>query len=54
MNWVGVLLGGIGLLVGLGLGLAIARELMRNHGGDLVLEATGETGTTFRLTLPIN
>ncbi len=39
---------------GTGLGLAIARELMRNHGGDLVLEATGETGTTFRLTLPIN
>jgi signal transduction histidine kinase len=38
---------------GTGLGLAIARELIRNHGGDLVLETTGESGTTFRLTLPI-
>lgn len=38
---------------GTGLGLAIARELMHNHGGDLVLEATGKSGTTFRLTLPI-
>lgn len=35
-----------------GLGLAIARELARGHGGDLVLLATGEKGTVFRLTLP--
>jgi signal transduction histidine kinase len=38
---------------GSGLGLAIARELMRAHGGDLVLLATGETGTVFRLSLPL-
>lgn len=37
---------------GAGLGLAIAWELASNHGGELVLAATGETGTTFRLTLP--
>ncbi len=37
---------------GTGLGLAIARELMRAHGGDLVLLATGPTGSTFRMTLP--
>jgi signal transduction histidine kinase len=38
---------------GTGLGLAIARELTRNHGGDLILDATGDSGTTFRLTLPV-
>ena len=37
---------------GTGLGLATARELMRNHGGDLVLVETCETGATFRATLP--
>jgi signal transduction histidine kinase len=34
---------------GTGLGLAIARDLMRAHDGDLTLEATGPTGTTFKL-----
>ena len=37
---------------GTGLGLPIAREIMRAHGGDLVLAHTGEDGTVFRLTLP--
>ena len=37
---------------GTGLGLPIAREIMRAHGGDLVLAHTGEDGTAFRLTLP--
>ena len=36
---------------GTGLGLAIARDLMVAHGGDIELVATGEAGTTFRLTL---
>jgi signal transduction histidine kinase len=35
-----------------GLGLAIARELARTHGGDLILVATGAAGTRFRITLP--
>ena len=39
---------------GTGLGLAIARELARNHGGDLSLIESGENGTEFRLTLPID
>ena len=39
---------------GTGLGLANARELMRNHGGDLTLIDSGETGSTFRATLPIS
>lgn len=37
---------------GTGLGLPIAREIMRAHGGDLTLAHTGDDGTSFRLTLP--
>ncbi len=37
---------------GAGLGLAIARELMRAQGGDVVLGETTGAGTVFRLTLP--
>lgn len=37
---------------GIGLGLAIAQELVRGHGGTLALEATGEGGTTFAVVLP--
>jgi signal transduction histidine kinase len=36
---------------GAGLGLAIARDLMVAHGGDIELVDTGAGGTTFRLTL---
>ena len=37
---------------GTGLGMAIARDLMVAHGGDIELVETGPGGTTFRLTLP--
>jgi len=37
---------------GSGLGLAIAQELVRGHGGDLVLQETGPEGTTFEIRLP--
>jgi len=37
---------------GIGLGLAIAAELMRGHGGKLTLNSTGPNGTTFTLHLP--
>ncbi|MFL5684984.1 MAG: sensor histidine kinase [Chloroflexota bacterium] len=37
---------------GSGLGLAIARNLVVAHGGELVVEATGTAGSTFRVTLP--
>lgn len=37
---------------GTGLGLAISRDLARAMGGDLVVEATSPSGTTFALTLP--
>ncbi len=38
---------------GTGLGLVIARDIMRAHGGDIVLAETADTGTTFRLQLPV-
>jgi signal transduction histidine kinase len=44
---------GSGRLGGTGLGLPIAREIMRAHGGDVVLAHTGDEGTAFRLTLPV-
>nr|WP_170787596.1 HAMP domain-containing sensor histidine kinase [Ruegeria lacuscaerulensis] len=37
---------------GSGLGLAISQELVRGHGGDLVLAETGPMGTTFEIRLP--
>ena len=36
----------------LGLGLAIARRIVRVHHGDVELVATGPDGSTFRVTLP--
>jgi signal transduction histidine kinase len=35
---------------GMGLGLAISRKIMIDHGGDLSLMETSPTGATFRLT----
>ena len=37
---------------GVGLGLAIAAELVRAHGGDIRLERTGPDGTVFLISLP--
>jgi signal transduction histidine kinase len=37
---------------GAGLGLSLAREIARAHGGDLVLEETAEDVFEFKLTLP--
>jgi len=38
---------------GSGLGLYIAREIARQHGGDLILTNSGAAGSTFSLNLPI-
>ena len=43
---------GSGRREGTGLGLPIARDIARAHGGDLVLVETGPQGTVFELTLP--
>ena len=37
---------------GSGLGLTIAADLVRGHGGQLLLERTGPEGTVFRIRLP--
>jgi signal transduction histidine kinase len=39
---------------GFGLGLAIAAELVRGHGGRLDLQKSDSTGTTFAIRLPRN
>lgn len=38
---------------GYGLGLAIAREIAREHNGDITCESSEETGTVFTMTLPL-
>lgn len=38
---------------GIGLGLALSRDLARSIGGNLVLERSDERGTSFVLTLPL-
>jgi two-component system, OmpR family, sensor histidine kinase BaeS len=38
---------------GAGLGLAIVRDLVRAHGGDVSLESVAGTGTTVRFRLPL-
>ena len=38
---------------GAGLGLCIARDLVRAHGGEIVLAETGPGGTAFHFTLPV-
>ncbi len=37
---------------GMGLGLAISKKILLDHGGDLELLASSGAGTTFRLTFP--
>ncbi|MFW6061431.1 MAG: sensor histidine kinase [Planctomycetota bacterium] len=39
---------------GSGLGLALAREVMRLHGGDITVESVINEGSTFVLTLPVD
>jgi signal transduction histidine kinase len=38
---------------GLGLGLAIARDIVRSHEGTIAVERTGPDGTTMLVTLPL-
>ena len=38
---------------GTGLGLSLAREIARAHGGDLMLSRSDDAGTVFELVLPV-
>jgi two-component system NtrC family sensor kinase len=41
--------------IGTGLGLAVSRSIVREHGGDLMLEVPGAApGASFRISLPIS
>ena len=44
---------GNGDVKGLGLGLAISRQLAQAHGGRLTVTSDGKLGSTFSLTLPL-
>jgi two-component system sensor histidine kinase GlrK len=44
---------GVDRPAGLGIGLPLAREVARAHGGDLLLLSTSSLGTTFRFVLPL-
>jgi signal transduction histidine kinase len=34
--------------------LAISRDIVKKHGGELLVESTSGKGTTFTVRLPIN
>ncbi len=39
---------------GTGLGLTVVQKILQDHGGDIVVEKTSASGTTFRVNIPLN
>ncbi|HUB01101.1 MAG TPA: ATP-binding protein [Terriglobales bacterium] len=39
---------------GTGMGLTVVQKIMQDHGGDVAVEETSATGTTFRIDIPLS
>jgi len=39
---------------GTGMGLTVVQKILQDHGGDVAVEQTSASGTTFRLKIPLN
>jgi signal transduction histidine kinase len=39
---------------GTGMGLTVVQKIVQDHGGDVVVEQTSASGTTFRVHIPLN
>ena len=39
---------------GTGMGLTVVQKILQDHGGDVVVEQTAASGTTFRIDVPLN
>jgi signal transduction histidine kinase len=39
--------------IGLGLGLSICRQILKNHKGEIAVRSEPGKGTTFSITLPV-
>ncbi len=39
---------------GTGLGLTVVQKILQDHGGDIAVEKTSASGTTFRVNIPLN
>jgi signal transduction histidine kinase len=38
---------------GSGIGLSLSRQIISNHGGQIVVESEMDSGTTFKVMLPV-
>jgi signal transduction histidine kinase len=39
---------------GTGMGLTVVQKILQDHGGDVTVERTSASGTTFRVNIPLN
>jgi nitrogen-specific signal transduction histidine kinase len=39
---------------GTGMGLTVVQKIVQDHGGDVAVEQTSATGTTFRIRMPLS